>query len=244
MICANTQVFEAARRLTGTTLVTTSKAGICIFLLAALCLCAPSSLPAQTFTTQYPFTDGNFYGTTSCGGFSNSSCAGLNLSSELYNRASGTWSTTGNAGTTIINAIAPRLPSGQVFVTGSFASGSASYSTATLYDRSTGKFTVQNGLCNCGGFKGSLIITGKILVAGGFISVHKLPSNITETIASAELWDPSTQTWSSTRNLNTSRGAKSVTILSNGQALLAGGDTFDKQTGQLVITTTAELYTT
>lgn len=166
----------------------------------------------------------------------------INTPSELYNPGTGTWSTTVSEGTTIINPITPRLPGGEVFFTGSFASASASYSTDALYDPATGQFTQDNGPCSCKGFNGALFQTGMVLVAGGFITVHARPYNKTETINSAELWDPSTQAWTSTRNLNISRGSESMTILTNGQALVAGGDTFDQQSGQLVVTATAELY--
>jgi hypothetical protein len=73
--------------------------------------------------------------------------------------------------------------------------------------------------------------------------VRALPYSITETTNSAELWDPATQTWTNTGNLNISRSAESLTILSNGQALVAGGEHYDKHLGQLVILATAELYT-
>jgi hypothetical protein len=100
---------------------------------------------------------------------------------------------------------------------------------------------VENGPCSCRGFIGALLQTGKVLVAGGFITVHHLPYNLTESINSAELWDPATQTWTSTGNLNGSRGAESITILANGQALVAGGETFDKL-GQGSVVADAELY--
>lgn len=167
----------------------------------------------------------------------------INTPSELYDPFTGKWSATGGTGTTMLNPITPRLPSGDIFVTGSFASGSASFSTAALYDPSSGQFTQENPPCSCRAFNGALLQTGQVLVAGGFITVRARPYNKTETINSAELWNPSTQAWTSTGNLNTSRGAESITILTNGQALVAGGDTFDTHSGQLVVTATAELYT-
>ena len=167
----------------------------------------------------------------------------LNSPSELYDPSNGSWSATGTTGTTMLNPITPRLPSGEVFVTGSFRSGNRDISTAALYNPSTGQFTLETGPCNCTGFNGGLLQTGKVLAAGGFVLVHALPYDKTETTNAAELWDPSTQTWTSTGNLNTSRGAESLTILSNGQVLVAGGETFNKHTGQLAVTNTAEIDT-
>jgi hypothetical protein len=129
-----------------------------------------------------------------------------------------------------------------VFVSGSYASGVASYANVALYDPSTGLFTPESGPCNCRGYSAALLQTGMVLVAGGFITVPARPYNKTESINSAELWDPSTQAWTSTGSLNTSRGLESITVLANGQALVTGGETFDKQTGQPEVLATAELY--
>jgi hypothetical protein len=129
-----------------------------------------------------------------------------------------------------------------VFVSGSYASGVASYANVALYDPSTGLFTPESGPCNCRGYGAALLQTGMVLVAGGFITVRARPYNKTESINSAELWDPSTQVWTSTGNLNTSRGLESITVLANGQALVTGGETIDKQTGHAEILVTAELY--
>jgi len=162
--------------------------------------------------------------------------------SQLYDPSSGTWSATGNTDVFVPNPFVFRLPSGDVFVTGSYASGAASYANVALYDPSTGLFTLESGPCNCRAYSGALLQTGMVLVAGGYITVHALPYNKTESINSAELWDPSTQVWTSTGNLNTSRGLESITVLANGQALVTGGETIDKQTGHAVVLATAELY--
>jgi hypothetical protein len=71
--------------------------------------------------------------------------------------------------------------------------------------------------------------------------VHHSPYNLTESINSAELWDPATQTWTSTGNLNTSRGLESITVLANGQALVTGGENYNSQ-GRPTVLASAELY--
>ena len=161
--------------------------------------------------------------------------------SQLYDPSTGSWGATGNIAPFMPNPIVARLPSGEVFVTGSYASGAASIANAALYDPSTGQFTVEYGPCGCRGYIGALLQTGKVLVAGGFITVPHKPYNLTESINSAELWDAATQTWTSTGNLNDSRGYGSITILANGQALVAGGETFDKL-GHGSVVAEAELY--
>src|SRR6516162_533789 len=164
---------------------------------------------------------------------------GTNGPSELYSPSRGTWSATGGAGITTLNVITPRLSSGEVLATSGFISGNRAESAAALYDPSTGQFTYLNGPCQCAAFNGALLQTGEVLVAGGTIVVPGNPYPSYQTIKSAELWDPSTQAWTTTGNLN-SRSGQSMTVLQNGEVLVAGGSQSTKNSG--VILATAELY--
>jgi hypothetical protein len=56
-----------------------------------------------------------------------------------------------------------------------------------------------------------------VLVAGGLGSSG-------DALASAELYDPATGTWSATTSLNTARTFHTATLLANGQVLVAAGD--------------------
>jgi hypothetical protein len=166
----------------------------------------------------------------------------FNAPSELYSPSSGTWSATGAAGITTLNVITPRLSSGEVLATSGFISGKRAESAAALYDPSTGQFTYLSGPCQCAAFNGALLQTGEVLVAGGTIVVPGNPYPSYQTIKSAELWDPSTQAWTTTGNLNGSRSGQSMTVLQNGEVLVAGGETIDKNSGQAVVIASAELY--
>jgi hypothetical protein len=77
-----------------------------------------------------------------------------------------------------------------------------------------------------------LLPTGKILVAGGVTIVNAQPYPNEETNGLAALLDLSTLTWSSTGRISKSRIGETATLLPNGQALFAGGETFDKHLGQ------------
>ena len=88
-----------------------------------------------------------------------------------------------------------------------------------------------------------LLVTGKVLVGGGATFVPARPYPIEETNGLACLFDPSTLTWTTTGSMSTSRFGESMTVLFNGQVLVAGGETFDKQSKHIVQTTSAELYT-
>ena len=62
----------------------------------------------------------------------------------------------------------------------------------------------------------TLLPNGKVLVAGGFdISGNAL--------ASAELYDPASGTWTATGSLATARAYHTATLLPNGKVLVAGG---------------------
>jgi hypothetical protein len=166
----------------------------------------------------------------------------FNIPSDLYNPSTGTWSATGSTGTTIPNPITPRLLNGEVLVTGGIQSGNVSYGTAVLYEPSTGQFTQVSGPCSCRAFNGALLQTGEVLVAGGLITVRGNPYPTSQTINSAELWDLSTQAWTSTGNMHDSRSDHSMTVLPNGQVLVAGGSQTTKHSG-VVTLSSAELYT-
>ena len=61
-----------------------------------------------------------------------------------------------------------------------------------------------------------------MLVTGGYISGYGDVS----VLASTELYDPASGTWSATGSLNTARLAHTATLLSNGKVLVAGGGDF------------------
>ena len=64
-------------------------------------------------------------------------------------------------------------------------------------------------------FTATLLADGKVLVAGG--------SNSRDFLATAELYDPGSGTWTATRNMVTPRAGHSATLLPDGKVLVAGG---------------------
>ena len=63
----------------------------------------------------------------------------------------------------------------------------------------------------------TLLPNGKVLVAGG-VGINEL------VLASAELYDPASGTWTATGSLGTAREFHTATLLPNGNVLVAGGD--------------------
>ena len=84
------------------------------------------------------------------------------------------------------------------------------------------------------GHTATLLPNGKVLVAGG--------RNGNSILASAELYDPASGTWSATGSLVFARGAHTATLLPNGRVLIAAG--VGPGGVQEFVLATAELYYT
>src|SRR5262249_27341752 len=67
------------------------------------------------------------------------------------------------------------------------------------------------------GHTATLLRNGKVLVVAG------VDSNLMVS-ASAELYDPASESWTATGSLNTARSFHTATLMPNGEVLVAGGD--------------------
>lgn len=160
---------------------------------------------------------------------------------ELYDPATGTWSYTGalNTATSRFNHAATLLPNGKVLVAGGgYCSNEGCFrlDSSELYDPATGTWSITGNLIT-GRFRHSttLLPNGKVLaVAGGYYTVdgQGFYSNF-HSLKSAELYDPAAGAWSSTSDLNGSRGSHSATLLPGGKVLVAGGDINNPETCEL-----------
>jgi hypothetical protein len=146
----------------------------------------------------------------------------------------GTFAATGSLSTPRQYHTATLLTNGKVLIAGGF-----SYpppfpvrASAELYDPSTGIFTATGAMtASRYNHTATLLSDGKVLIAGGSSIV-----NTSSSLASAELYDPATGSFTATGDMTMSRTGHTATLLNNGKTLIAGGN------GQMGVLASAELY--
>jgi hypothetical protein len=148
------------------------------------------------------------------------------INAELYNPLTRTWSPTagpmndGRHGHT-----ATTLRSGQVLIVGGWprpsSEGSSAYNTSEIYDPATGNFTRTTGnlAVRHAWHTATLLNSDQVLVVGGRTADGE--PNFTRV---AELYNPTTGTWTSAGSLPiAARYGHTTALLSDGRVLVAGG---------------------
>jgi WD40 repeat protein len=147
--------------------------------------------------------------------------------------ASGVFTDTGTLADARYEHTATLLPNGKVLVAGGIGITSPVLASAELYDPASGTWAATGSLSTARFYhSATLLQNGKVLVAAGVID--ESPSG---DLASAELYDPASETWAATGSLGTARRLYTATLLLNGKVLVAGG-----QRGTTAVLASAELY--
>ena len=111
------------------------------------------------------------------------------------------------------------LPDGKVLIAGGSGWG-WSFSSAELYDPSTGSFTATGDMTTGRAWHTAILLPdGKVLIAGGFCGGVG-PCTNRGPLASAELYDPATGTFSATGNMATANGNLPAILLNDGKVLI------------------------
>jgi N-acetylneuraminic acid mutarotase len=144
---------------------------------------------------------------------------------ELYNPTTGKWSKTGSMSTSRYIHTATLLPNGQVLVVGGTEDNHTDgdgLDTAELYNPTTGKWSTTGSMASSRvDFTATLLPDGKVLVAGGWDNSGDGSGNA---LATAELYNPTDGTWSTTGSMTSNRVDFTATLLPDGKVLVASGD--------------------
>jgi hypothetical protein len=135
---------------------------------------------------------------------------------------------------------ATRLDDGRVLIAGGYDNEDRALASAVLYDPGANTFSPTGSLADARGYHtATLLPDGRVLVTGG--GPPGWPGSFTGItgpfLASAELYDPKTGTFSPTGSMATPREVHTATLLSDGRVLITGGADFQARS-----VASAELY--
>ena len=164
--------------------------------------------------------------------------SGTLTSAELYEPSNEAWTATGSMAEGRGGHTATLLPDGTVLVAGGYANSGNLLTSAELYDPTNETWTATGSMAE-GRADATITVLrdGTVLVAGGY-TVDS--SGNFAALASAELYDPISETWTATGSMAETHYVGTATLLPDGTVLVAGGDTVDS--GNATVLASAELY--
>jgi len=181
---------------------------------------------AREFNAQLLMINGKVL---SVGGVDNS--GNLLASAETFTPSLGAWALTGSMAEARQQFPAVLLPSGMVLVSGGLGAAGTVLGGAELYDPTMGTWSPAGSLSVARfSHTATLLHSGEVLVTGGCTA-----STCSTDTAVSELYDPATNSWSTTGSLSTARYYHTAVRLQSGEVLAIGGSTG-------AATTSCELY--
>jgi hypothetical protein len=160
-------------------------------------------------------------------------------SADLYDPSIGTFTSAGYLNVNHTGPTATLVTNGKVLIAGGDCGDGSCGAVviAELYDPATGVFSTSNMTVGREQDTATLLADGRVLIAGGIAAgVNPDPS----VGGSAEIYDPSSGTFTATGNMPTPRALQTATMLSDGRVLIAGG--YDAGHFETILSS-AELYT-
>jgi Galactose oxidase, central domain len=141
--------------------------------------------------------------------------------SELYDPTAGTFTATGSTVVPHLGQTATLLQNGQVLVAG------GETAKAELFNPSTGTFTATGSMTvSRSAHTATLLPDGRVLITGGIqdFGPGTVPIPLGPGVASAELYDPVSGTFTSTGSMSEGRSGHTATLLIDGTVLVTGPD--------------------
>lgn len=159
---------------------------------------------------------------------------------ELYDPITGSWRPVPGPATPRILHSAVLLPDGRVLIAGGADGAFTPLSSAELFDPASESWTSAGDMS---WFREGpdlvVLASGKVLVIGAEAEPLGYPTPFYST---ADLYDPTTNTWSSGGSLSALRIFDAAILLSNGKVLVAGGSTVTPNANAASSLATCQLY--
>ncbi len=140
-------------------------------------------------------------------------------SAEIFSPSTRTWSVTGSMANARYYSPAAVLINGKVLIVGGLGTGGVALAAAEIFDPSTGAWSSAGNLSLARyAHTATLLANGTVLVTGGCTA-----SGCGTGTGVSELYDPVSNSWSTTGSLNTPRYEQTAVRLKNGRVLVVGG---------------------
>ena len=156
----------------------------------------------------------------------------LLASAEIYDPATGVWTPTGGMLLSRDSHTATLLEDGRVLVAGG-RSDRKLLSSAEIYDPATGRWRPAGGMRAGKDFHTSTLLPdGRVLTAGGRgdNAADETDRMHDYAVATAEVYDPATDLWSQTGDMNSTRSTHTAVLLADGTVLAVGGGNHKQHT--------------
>ncbi|HTR60926.1 MAG TPA: DUF3443 family protein [Candidatus Binataceae bacterium] len=141
----------------------------------------------------------------------------------IINPGNGTSFMTASLPTNLGNGAMVDLQDGRVLYTGG-DQGAAATSNAWIYDPNVQTWTLIGQMTTARTLHTATVMNdGRVLIAGGLPSDSVYPT--VSALASAEIFDPTTNSFTATGSMNTARAWQTATLLQSNSVLVAGGAT-------------------